>query len=44
MDPTSLYLLFLLPIAVMVTGVVVVMAGLRHRAKMLELVHRSAWR
>ena len=34
-------LFFLLPIAVMITGVVVVMAGLRHRAKMLELVHRE---
>jgi hypothetical protein len=41
MDSDELVLLFLLPIAVMITGVVVVMAGLRHRAKMLELVHRE---
>jgi hypothetical protein len=41
MDSEELVLLFLLPIALMIAGVVVVMAGLRHRAKMLELVHRE---
>ncbi len=41
MNSDELVVLFLLPIAVMITGVVVVMAGLRHRAKMLELVHRE---
>jgi hypothetical protein len=41
MESDELVLLFLLPIAVMITGVVVVMAGLRHRAKMLELVHKE---
>ena len=41
MDSDELVLFFLLPIAVMVTGVIVVLAGLRHRAKMLELVHRE---
>src|SRR5512134_2457139 len=41
MDSEELVLLFLLPISVMITGVIVVLAGLRHRAKMLELVHRE---
>jgi hypothetical protein len=41
MDADEVVFLFLLPISVMITGVVVVLAGLRHRAKMLELVHRE---
>jgi hypothetical protein len=41
MDSDELVLFFLLPIAVMATGVIVVISGLRHRAKMLELVHRE---
>jgi len=41
MDADEVVFLFLLPIAVMITGVIVVLAGLRHRAKMLELVHRE---
>jgi hypothetical protein len=41
MDAEEVALLFLLPIAVMITGVVILLAGLRHRAKMLELVHRE---
>ena len=41
MDSDELVLFFLLPIGAMIIGAIIVIAGLRHRAKMLELVHRE---
>jgi hypothetical protein len=42
MDSEALIILFfLLPVAAIAAGVTIVLAGLRHRAKMLELVHRE---
>jgi len=41
MDPIEMLLFVILPLAAIAGGVTVVLAGLRHRAKMLELVHRE---
>lgn len=41
MDSEEVIFILILPLAVIIAGVVVLVAGLRHRAKMLELVHKE---
>lgn len=41
MDTEEVILILILPIAGMLAGVAVIIAALRHRAKMLEMVHKE---
>lgn len=41
MDSEEVIWILVLPLAVIIAGVVVLVAGLRHRAKTLELLHRE---
>ena len=41
MDSEEVVFILVLPLAVILAGVVVLVAALRHRAKMLELVHKE---
>jgi hypothetical protein len=41
MNSEEVIFILILPLAVIIAGVVIIVAGLRHRAKMLELVHKE---
>jgi hypothetical protein len=41
MELDEFFLFILLPLALIAAGVTIVLAGMRHRGKMLELVHRE---
>ena len=41
MNSEEVTFILILPLAVIIAGVVIIVAGLRHRARMLELVHKE---